>query len=212
MLSYQDKDYLENRNFILEIEALIKTKKCFSLDKKTCLGGRALLAKYSSEASDKNVYTHCNYQNFKFVKHDKNTFSIEAFKYQVAKDLKKPYKERNYETLKDDPYKDIDIEIRELVRRMNKIEGIETIESCYGHHNGPCRIWFKAKNGQSLNNFLGNHLNCVRTWRVILDTWDIQATNTEILCYLESNFQDYDELDISIPIMEKNMLPRSQRT
>lgn len=32
------------------------------------------------------------------------------------------------------PYDDIDVEIRQLIRGINSVDGIETVECCFGHY------------------------------------------------------------------------------
>lgn len=38
----------------------------------------------------------------------------------------------------------IDVEARQLVFALNRLPGITTIESCYGHGSDPFRIWFEV--------------------------------------------------------------------
>ena len=51
-------------------------------------------------------------------------------------------------------YDDIDIEIRGLVRALNRVPGIETRESCHGHGKGELHVWLKCDSIRSLNKFL----------------------------------------------------------
>ena len=48
------------------------------------------------------------------------------------------------------PPDDIDAEVVELCTAMNRLPGITTVESCYGHGREPYRIWFAADSLEAL--------------------------------------------------------------
>ena len=75
-------------------------------------------------------------------------------------------------------YGDIDYEIAELVRLINNIEGIETIESCCGHSRRPCRIWFMADSVECVTKFIHRYINNA-SWRVVINISDVEIDNGE---------------------------------
>lgn len=72
-------------------------------------------------------------------------------------------------------YNEIDEDIRELVRAMNNIEGIQTTSSCSGHGVSPCVIHFKCSNIHYLHSLLFNHFNTVKTWYIQVDNADVNV-------------------------------------
>lgn len=84
------------------------------------------------------------------------------------------------------PYDDIDIEIRALCRYINKIEGVETVESCFGHNDKPCCIWFKAENIEVLNQFLFKFFDCDSLWHIELCTSDVHRDWKDVHLVLHS--------------------------
>ena len=75
------------------------------------------------------------------------------------------------------PYSEIDDEIRDIIRYMNKIDGIETTESCCGHGEHACRIWFKADNTGCLTHFWYDYFYGDPNWRITLDMTDVDIDN-----------------------------------
>lgn len=71
------------------------------------------------------------------------------------------------------PYSDIDYEIRDIIRYINEIDGIETTESCCGHNEYPCRIWFRADNTECLTHFWYDYFYGNPNWRIALDMTDV---------------------------------------
>lgn len=63
-------------------------------------------------------------------------------------------------------YDDIDKEIRNLCKLINKFDGIQTCESCFGHYERPCLIWFKCTSIEKLNSFLHYCFNHEGRWQV----------------------------------------------
>lgn len=69
--------------------------------------------------------------------------------------------------------KDYDKEVIVLCEALNKLPGIRTIESCYGHGSKPYRIWFLAKDLESLPALLYYFDGChcgFYGWKVIATT------------------------------------------
>lgn len=85
---------------------------------------------------------------------------------------------RNSET--EIPYNDIDHEIRELVRNINKIDGIETIESCFGHNENPCVIYCKAETIEALTFFIFNFFDNEKLWKLNLTLDDIHKNQKDV--------------------------------
>jgi hypothetical protein len=52
------------------------------------------------------------------------------------------------------PYNEIDEEIRELVKALNRVPGLRTFESCHGHGKHELFIWIRCNSISSLNKFL----------------------------------------------------------
>ena len=50
--------------------------------------------------------------------------------------------------------KDVDYEIAELVDLINQVDGIETVESCFGHNEEPIQIYCVARDIATLNKFI----------------------------------------------------------
>lgn len=73
------------------------------------------------------------------------------------------------------PYDDIDYELRNLIKLMNNIDGIETVECCCRHGEAPCYIWFKADSIEDVTCFQYKYLYGSRLWRI-----SIEMTDTDI--------------------------------
>jgi hypothetical protein len=52
------------------------------------------------------------------------------------------------------PYDEIDDEIRKLVKALNRVPGLQTVESCHGHGKHGLFIWMRFESIPSLNRFL----------------------------------------------------------
>ena len=87
-------------------------------------------------------------------------------------------------------YEEIDQEIRDLVRELNNITGIETTCSCCGHGKEPCRIWLKIDCIATLNEFCVDILNPFYGWHFIVEN-NISRKQPYIsacLCSTKSNY------------------------
>lgn len=95
-----------------------------------------------------------------------------------------PYINIEFEENKDETFKrlneninDCDEEIQDLLLLLNKVDGIYTLKSTFGNHEEPCKIWFRAKDLKSLNDFAFKFLEGVRYWEIHYDLNDIDASN-----------------------------------
>jgi len=68
---------------------------------------------------------------------------------------------------------DLDPEIRELISLINNVEGIETLESCFGHNEGPIVICGEADSIEDLHKFMYNYFYCDQLWHFELVLSDI---------------------------------------
>ena len=59
-------------------------------------------------------------------------------------------------------YKELDEEVVELCKAMNKVPGIKTTESCCGHGKDYFRIFFTVDSIETLNHFMW--AGCYRWW------------------------------------------------
>ena len=92
------------------------------------------------------------------------------------------------------PYEDIDYEICDLIRLINMVEGIETVESCCGHGQSPCRIWFKADDIECLTKFWHKYLYGNPNWHIVLAMSDVEIDDKEWSTptyLLETTFSDF---------------------
>lgn len=71
------------------------------------------------------------------------------------------------------PYEDIDYELVELIKCINDVEGIETVECCCGHGVEPCQIWFVADSLKDVTHFIRDYLYRSSLWRIIIDITDV---------------------------------------
>lgn len=103
-----------------------------------------------------------------------------------------------------DILKECDDEIKELIIELNKLDGIYTVESCFGHGKDPCQIWFKVKNFESLNSFAFYFLDCSRQWKILYDLGDVHRFNHKKFC-LESTSSDLNIVKIYVDSLVKRL-------
>ena len=84
------------------------------------------------------------------------------------------------------PYEDIDIELQELAKLLNKFAGIETTSCCFGHYKKPCRIYFEAETIDSLNNLMFKVFDYEQLWEISVDTADYPENYPYIRLVLHS--------------------------
>lgn len=105
---------------------------------------------------------------------------------------------------------DFDPEIRQLVSLINNVDGVETIESCFGHHENPCRIWFRIKDIPTANNFIRQFFYFDPLWRIVLTFCECDYTD-ELVFMLESKYQDYPTVDLSVETLTRRFEDRQGR-
>lgn len=103
-----------------------------------------------------------------------------------------------------DILKDCDDEIKELIIELNKLDGIYTVESCFGHDKDPCQIWFKVKNFESLNNFAFYFLDCSRQWEILYDLGDVHRFNHKKFI-LQTTNSDEENVSLSVSCLTKRL-------
>ena len=96
-------------------------------------------------------------------------------------------------------YDEIDVEIRKLCQYINEIDGVETVESCFGHNKKPCRIWLKVENIEVLNRFIFDFFDCEPLWHIELDTNDADKDWKDIHLLLHSgNISDFPTVNLMV--------------
>lgn len=68
---------------------------------------------------------------------------------------------------------DLDPEIRALISLINNVEGIETLESCFGHNEGPIVIWGEADSIEDLHKFMYKYFYGNQLWHFELVLSDV---------------------------------------
>jgi len=73
----------------------------------------------------------------------------------------------------------IDYEIYELVYLINKVEGITTTLSCFGHNTEPIQIYCVADNIECLNKFMYDYFYCnsIISFKMLISDTTIDAKN-----------------------------------
>ena len=95
----------------------------------------------------------------------------------------------------------IDDEIRKLIPLINQVDGIETIQSCFGHHKEPCRIYFRARDIESLNKFKYNFFYCDSLWAIELIVTDVTIDDGKwntVEAVVVSRYKDYPTIDLMV--------------
>ena len=115
----------------------------------------------------------------------------------------------NEEELKEEP---LDEEIKKLVYLINKVDGVETIESCFGHHKNPCRIWLRIKNIDTANKFIKKFFYFDRLWSLKLTFIETDDYFDELLFKLESAYKDYPTVDLMVENLTERFEKRIYNT
>ena len=73
----------------------------------------------------------------------------------------------------------IDYEIYELIYLINKVEGITTTSSCFGHNTKPIRIYCVADSIECLNKFMYDYFYCnsLISFKMLISDKTIDAKN-----------------------------------
>lgn len=96
-------------------------------------------------------------------------------------------------------YKDIDIEIRDLVKYLNKFDGIETYESCFGHNEVPCMIWFRADSIKAINDMIFSVFDYDVLWHIEINTADFPKDCKNLRFVLTSgNVKDFPTVNLMV--------------
>ena len=97
------------------------------------------------------------------------------------------------------PYDDIDFQIRDLVKYLNKFDGIQTTSSCFGHNEAPCRIWFDAESIESLNNLIFKVFDYDNLWEISIYNSDFPRNYPYLRMLLHSkNIKEYPTVDLMV--------------
>ena len=75
------------------------------------------------------------------------------------------------------PYDDIDVEMRELIRCINRVDGIETTGCCCGHGKSRAWILLEVESTEKLNKFMYQYFYCNHGWEVSLYITDEDIDN-----------------------------------
>ena len=94
-------------------------------------------------------------------------------------------------------YSGIDREIADLVEYINRVDGIETTDSCFGHNERPCLIWCRAKDIKTLNDFIKRFFYFDQLWNLCL-TYSERDYFDEILFIIESKYTDYPTVNLMV--------------
>lgn len=99
--------------------------------------------------------------------------------------------------------KDLDYEIRQLVCLINDVDGVETISSCFGHHENPCRIWLRIKDVPTANKFIRQFFYFDHLWSLVLTFSELDDYADELIFMLESKYQDYPAVDLMVETLTR---------
>ena len=108
----------------------------------------------------------------------------------------------NTEEFKEEP---LDPEIKKLVYLINQVDGVETTESCFGHHKMPCHIWLRIKNVDTANKFIRRFFYFDPLWSLKLSFSEASYFD-ELLFVIESAYQDYPTVDLMVENLTKRFL------
>ena len=110
----------------------------------------------------------------------------------------------NTEAFKEQP---IDREIDKLVYLINQVDGVETTESCFGHHETPCQIWIRIKDVDTANKFIRRFFYFDPLWSLKLTFSEVMYFD-ELLFIIESAYQDYPTVDLMVENLTKRFEER----
>lgn len=111
------------------------------------------------------------------------------------------------EAFKEEP---LDQEIEELIYLINQVEGVETIDSCFGHHKMPCQIVLRIKDADTANKFIRRFFYFDPLWSLKL-TFSEANYLDELLFIIESAYQDYPTVDLMVENLTKRFEERSKK-
>ena len=108
------------------------------------------------------------------------------------------------EAFKEEP---LDKEIEKLVYLINQVDGVETIDSCFGHHRMPCRIWIRVKDVDTVNKFIRRFFYFDPFWSLKL-TFSEARYFDELLFVIESEHKNYPAVDSMVENLTKRFEER----
>lgn len=91
------------------------------------------------------------------------------------------------------PYDDIDVELRDLIRILNTLDGIKTLSCCCGHGKTPCEIYLAIKDLSIIRDFCFNYLNPFYSWHFEIEN-NINRYQDYLTLCLKSKNIDYNDV------------------
>jgi len=106
---------------------------------------------------------------------------------------------------------DLDYEIAELISLINNVEGIETLESCFGHNKTPIEIYCVADNIEALHKFMYKYFYCDKLWHfeLLLDDFMIDEKDWGKVVFLLKSDDRYIDFPTT-QLMVDNLTKRFQ--
>ena len=106
---------------------------------------------------------------------------------------------------------DLDYEIAGLIDLINNVEGIETIESCFGHNESPIRIYCIADSIEDLHKFMYKYFYYDKFWHfeLLLDDFMIDEKDWGKEIFLLKSDDKYIDFPIT-QLMADNLTKRFQ--
>lgn len=106
---------------------------------------------------------------------------------------------------------DLDYEIAELISLINNVEGIETLESCFGHNEAPINIYCKADSIEDLHKFMYKYFYCDKLWHfeLLLDDFMIDEKDWSKVVFLLKSDDKYIDFPAT-QLMADNLTKRFQ--
>ena len=99
---------------------------------------------------------------------------------------------------------DLDYEIQELVYLINDVEGICTVDSCFGHNERPCRIWCDAKDIETLNKFIYKYFYNDYLWTFQICLTDVMIDEGDwnrVHFLIESKYSDFPTVNLMVDLL-----------
>ena len=97
----------------------------------------------------------------------------------------------------------IDPELYDLLTYMNRVQGITTTGSCFGHNRQECFIFGEAKDISTLQKFMRDYFYCNELWDIKLYITDVLIDDNkwgEVLFCISSNpkYIDFPTLQLLV--------------
>lgn len=106
---------------------------------------------------------------------------------------------------------DLDYEIAKLIDLINNVEGIETLESCFGHNKAPINIYCIADSIEDLHKFMYKYFYCDKLWHfeLLLDDFMIDEKDWGKVVFLLKSDDKYIDFPTT-QLMADNLTKRFQ--